>query len=542
MPDAPAGKATDPRPAGKRGPGRPPKGALRSDLPAVSMTHSERLAFARQSYRSTFYAFVGHCLAYDRVYEPHREWCASAQSFLEGYERRAGDPGYTKRVMRLMPRGTFKSTIFTVSFALWALVRDPNLRILIYSGKEGNAKNFLREIKKHITMNERFRACFGRWDEGADRWTETDIIIGPRTEARKEPSIAAIGKGTEITSMHFDIALVDDLVTRDDRDSAAARDLSRRSLQDLESIMEPESIVSLVGTHWHFDDAYKWIREDLNRELAAEGKRPWEIHVETVYESDGVTERFARIIPDLDDLKIKRGLVDFYANYMNNPLPPDTQLFHADRLALFDYDTDAYRGVPRYAYWDPASTERGAGRDPDYHAIIVVAAHSGGTYDVIDAWMKQGKPSEGYERAADMARGLGITHLRVELNHLPDADERLEAMFRELGIASAVSGQKATGSKISRIQALEPLVASGRIRFRRDWREASNGYRLLIEQLSMFPVAAHDDGPDALEGAYRLAVAGASPAYEYPGQRINVAPADYPGGLDASLSELIEYL
>jgi hypothetical protein len=67
---------------------------------------------------------------------------------------------------------------------------------------------------------------------------------------------------------------------------------------------------------------------------------------------------------------------------------------------------------------------------------------------------------------------------------------------------------KTTASKIARIQSLEPLTSAGRIRFRRDWRTASASYRLFVEQLTMYPVAAHDDGPDALEGAYQLAASG----------------------------------
>ena len=41
-------------------------------------------------------------------------------------------------------------------------------------------------------------------------------------------------------------------------------------------------------------------------------------------------------------------------------------------------------------------------------------------------------------------------------------------------------------------------MKNGYIRFRRD-------QALLLKQLSEFPLAAHDDGPDALEGARTLA-------------------------------------
>lgn len=56
-------------------------------------------------------------------------------------------------------------------------------------------------------------------------------------------------------------------------------------------------------------------------------------------------------------------------------------------------------------------------------------------------------------------------------------------------------------NKLVRIRRLTPYLAQDRLRFKGD----SNGARLLVEQLRDFPNADHDDGPDALEMAIRLA-------------------------------------
>jgi hypothetical protein len=56
--------------------------------------------------------------------------------------------------------------------------------------------------------------------------------------------------------------------------------------------------------------------------------------------------------------------------------------------------------------------------------------------------------------------------------------------------------------KLVRIRKLGPLLAQKRLRF----RKGSPGVGLLLGQLRDFPDPnAHDDGPDALEMAYRLA-------------------------------------
>ena len=49
-----------------------------------------------------------------------------------------------------------------------------------------------------------------------------------------------------------------------------------------------------------------------------------------------------------------------------------------------------------------------------------------------------------------------------------------------------------------RVASLQPDVKNGYILFRRD-------QSLLLQQLRQFPLGAHDDGPDALEGARTLA-------------------------------------
>ena len=56
-------------------------------------------------------------------------------------------------------------------------------------------------------------------------------------------------------------------------------------------------------------------------------------------------------------------------------------------------------------------------------------------------------------------------------------------------------------NKQVRIRRLTPFLSLGMLRF----KGGSPGARLLVEQLRDFPNGDHDDGPDALEMAVRLA-------------------------------------
>jgi predicted phage terminase large subunit-like protein len=88
-----------------------------------------------------------------------------------------------------------------------------------------------------------------------------------------------------------------------------------------------------------------------------------------------------------------------------------------------------------------------------------------------------------------------------------------DRMGKELGLALPVKGITNRVAKETRVAGLSPLLERGKIRFIR----GHSDQELLMEQLLFFPSrTVHDDGPDALEGAIRLAQdipTGAAPRY-----------------------------
>ncbi len=57
--------------------------------------------------------------------------------------------------LQLAPRGFGKSTILTITRAVYEILRNPNIRILIASNTQLQAEVFLREIKFHLEHNPR---------------------------------------------------------------------------------------------------------------------------------------------------------------------------------------------------------------------------------------------------------------------------------------------------------------------------------------------------------------------------------------------------
>ncbi|MPN12591.1 hypothetical protein SDC9_159909 [bioreactor metagenome] len=78
-------------------------------------------------------------------------------------------------------------------------------------------------------------------------------------------------------------------------------------------------------------------------------------------------------------------------------------------------------------------------------------------------------------------------------------------MKEELAKASARAGLylpieevQQTSDKVMRVQTLQPDIKNKYIKF-------NARHKRLLEQLYQFPMGAHDDGPDALEGARTIA-------------------------------------
>jgi predicted phage terminase large subunit-like protein len=80
--------------------------------------------------------------------------------------------------------------------------------------------------------------------------------------------------------------------------------------------------------------------------------------------------------------------------------------------------------------------------------------------------------------------------------------KEFDLLAKELGVVLPVKGVTNRLAKETRVASLAPLLERGKIRFIR----GHSDQELLVEQLLYFPSRTlHDDGPDALEGAVRIA-------------------------------------
>lgn len=193
----------------------------------------------RRQYRRSLYLTTKVLLGYRDV-----TWFTHGEVF-EALEHE------TLRKLIVLPRGCFKSSICSVAFPIWTLLRDPDKRILLDSELYSNSKNLLREIRTHLVRPE-LTELFGVFR--TDPWNEGEITIRQRTRIRKEASITASGIGAEKTGQHYDLIVADDL----NSPSNSATPEGRRKViihhQYNQAILDPGGTLAVVGTRYSADD------------------------------------------------------------------------------------------------------------------------------------------------------------------------------------------------------------------------------------------------------------------------------------------------
>lgn len=161
----------------------------------------------------------------------------------------------------VVPRGCLKSTIASVAFPIWRLIKDPNERILIDSELYKNARTFLREIRAQLEGNELLKSLYGKF-ESPTNWTESEIIIKQRTRALKEASITCSGIDAEKTSQHYTVIIADDLNGPSNSLTEDGRQKVIDHYRMFTSLLEPGGTLVVIGTRYHQNDIIGFILEN----------------------------------------------------------------------------------------------------------------------------------------------------------------------------------------------------------------------------------------------------------------------------------------
>lgn len=163
----------------------------------------------------------------------------------------------------LVPRGFFKTSLFTYTHNTALALENPNIRILQCSGVLANAKAMVTKWGKTFTHNELFRDRFKDYcpknpENPETKWTEAAIYLPNRTTHHAEGTVEAMGADSTIVSRHYDYMKFDDIVTPENCTTKDQMDKIIRFVKECFGLCDNRTStpVDIIGTTWDDGDLY----------------------------------------------------------------------------------------------------------------------------------------------------------------------------------------------------------------------------------------------------------------------------------------------
>lgn len=406
------------------------------------------------------------------------------------------DKNKKKKKLVLIPRGHLKSTVVTVGRALQAICANPSVRILIANATHNLACSFLTEIKRHLKHNLLLHDFWGDLTVGALTWSFNDITLrqAQAHQGKKEPTVTAMGVESNMTSQHYDLIILDDLVNKDYVNTSEQIEKSINFYKECLNLLEPNGELIVVGTRWHDSDLYGWIMDKDNNVI-----QDFEVFMRQAYQGSLDGDDFEALFPEkfkkkhLKRLYEQQGPYFFSSQYMNDCIPSEDATFKKD---WFRYaETADLKGMllNHFVTVDPAISLE---KDADYTAIVVGAMDQYRNLYVKEIVRRRLSPQEIiqelfriWEIYHPQEYGLEDVAYQKALQYALFEAMRLRNIY--LPIKEVKPGNR---NKDQRIKGLQPLYANGKILHVRGIDNLNH----LEDELLRFPRGKHDDVIDAL--------------------------------------------
>ena len=128
-------------------------------------------------------------------------------------------PGKQTRIIVNTPPGHAKSTTVTVNYALWRILKNPSVKIIVVSKAQKLAEQFLLQIKERLTSDQYQKlvddfAPPGGFDDDSAGWSATRFYISSKIRGAeaKDPTVQATGLRGQIYGSRSDLIIVDDSI------------------------------------------------------------------------------------------------------------------------------------------------------------------------------------------------------------------------------------------------------------------------------------------------------------------------------------------
>lgn len=276
--------------------------------------------------------------------------------------------------LELIP--THNSTIITYGLNIQHILKDPNVRIGIFSHTRGIAKAFLRRIKVTLEENKFLKQIFpdilyDNPSSQSPKWSEDEGIVVKRDTVFQEATVEAWGLvDGQPTSKHYSVLNYDDVVTEKSvstPDQLAKIDTCFKLSLNLGTA---DGIIRIIGTTYHFADQYEKMKEEGG----------WKVRIHESERPDGRPVLLSE--ERLAFLRRKLGPYVYSCQHLLTPIAKKDQKFRPEWLQY-------YRILPKnlllILICDPANTKKVKRSGSDYTVFWLWGIDSRGNKFLVDA-------------------------------------------------------------------------------------------------------------------------------------------------------------
>ena len=434
------------------------------------------------------------------------------------------------------PRGHAKSTNLTFKDDLHAVLYHYKHYILILSDTYPQAASFLEAISDELEENEAITEDFG--NIVGNVWRE-DVIVTKTKIKIQAKGAGQKGRGLKHKNWRPDLIVLDDIENDENVRTPEQREkLKNWFYKAVSKCGDTYTDFVYIGTVLHYDSLlvnvmnnpeynsvkYKavlnfsasplwniWetiLTNKNNKNRKAEALAFFNKNKQAMLKGTKVLWEEKLSYYDLMFMKVSEGAASFNSEEQNEPIDPEDCLFNKENFDYYNpHDVNfSDKDFNFYGFVDPSL---GKSKKSDFSAIITIAkSRSTGYMYVADADVDRRLPSAiidavlGKAVWIKKAYGKKYKAFGCETNQFQYfLKTELAKESARRGIYLPIREVQQTSDKVLRIETLQPDIDNKYIKFNRQ-------HKRLLEQLEFFPMADHDDGPDALEGCRTIACGG----------------------------------
>ncbi|RNM05854.1 phage terminase large subunit [Dickeya undicola] len=426
------------------------------------------------------------------------------------------------------PRGEAKSTLVSQLFVLWCIIRGVKHYPVIIMDSIDQAYPMLESIKSELQFNPRLIMDFPEVTGGGRVWQMGTILT------RNDVKVTVAGSGKKLRGLRHgpyrpDLVILDDIENDENVENPRQRDkLDNWLKKTVLPLGEAGGKLDVIyiGTILHYDSVLsrtlknplwkrkrlkalikwpinmslwdKWEEILINNEENGE-ELAWQFYCDNRAEMEDGSEVSwaARPLYELMLIRARDGHSTFDSEYQNDPVSGENAPF----ATCIQFWVNRLNEWIFYGACDPSLGKAGASRDPSALLVGGFNRHTG-ILDVVEAAIRKRLPDKIISDVIELQRIYGCLVWSIEAVQFQEF-LRTELVKRSAAAGIPVPARAVTphSDKLLRIESLQPHMANGLIRLH-------PGQATLIDQLRHFPMADHDDGPDALHMLWALAVSG----------------------------------